>query len=922
MSGLLSAWPVASRAASETLTVTGPATYTPCVPVTLSGTSRSPSPHLQLNNGRYSSYIPVTNGRWTWTFPASEWANKGVADVVTITDTFTGASVTHKMLPNPAPPDTFPAGIVFVLDRSGPPDVTLKVGNSVATVYGKKGGAAVPIQSITEGTGTFVSKGAQYLNLAKPALPGTYPLSVHLTTGDIINLAIYIPQPVKTSGVVFKPIIPITTNMPPGLPIGTLKIDTDRYPVWAYTSDPQIEIIGISTPSEPLIVRNLSLSKPGPHPFTVIVSQHDGTYAEFPLSLNVAPAASLAPTAINPNIAGGLTNSVRITPVGSTIAQPTVSGMSGPVTWALLQEADNRMAIDAKTGRVTVARRLCHYSTTSTGDGAMHFGREPVTLFATDGTHCCTLQTTVPIALAGANKVYRVGKRTNGREFQTIDDALNHWAANRERDGGENATIYVDYGIYTNDVDGPGKNPGMGYTRYITDSLRIIGVPDPATGKPPVINWIPGRANMSNGKAPFDIYGGDFYIEGFWISGLRATASGSASSHSFIKPFFGEGVSESITVNKCIVVDCDMGGPCGGNVGTRFQVLNSVYGWNAEGSGYSHLIYPGDPGASYLRLENCLFRSPSNSHMLKLRTWKAVLINNRVICANDGSQQDCLQMANCGELISKGNYYSFGPEAVNVFCVRYGDESYTPRDFHRATFTDDTFVNLAPESGYYTMGHNAPQILLGNYSRTSPVLPVTPGPASRIQFVNCRQYGFEHLVAPTADTVSQIDTSGLTKLTTCPPPDFTSPAYHNAQLTDLPLGPPWWPGNWASNVVTGGGDQRQIPKPDMPMFSYPSAPLDPQGRHKEELFMASAKEGDLLCKLTSTNGYRGMTLTGTAGPSGWIAKPDPRFRIDGLSIVRSGSAPFAVNVPIVLGVTLTPMGGTAPFGKLIRLHPV
>lgn len=605
-----------------------------------------------------------------------------------------------------------------------------------------------PVLTMTD-YGPFSNAHGNYLYTGPivPA-PGTYTITGTLTSSNqppvSLSLDIYVPFAFPPTDAAISYDIPVTTNMPEGSLIGTVTTKTGAMNWVPFASDSAYQVIvpglvGVG-PSAGLDTRRIATKgslAAGTYPISVVVMEGTKTYTRTD-TLTVASATVLPSTNIAFTPAAGITN--RTAP-GSVLGTPTVTGMNPTLTrWWIIQDRGYRFRIDPITGAITNDAYLA----------ANYGGGENFTLCAGDGTYICTTPVFYPVS-APAGPVLEVGP---GKTYSTIQDAYNVFNAAATTTYA-NATIKIYYGTYLDDMTGSSTSG-----QACNGPLTVVGVPDPVTGKLPLITYTLPRTTLyfKVPKGVFTSGGYDLTVSNLEIANVRQ--NNGFVNHQFSNAFrAGDTPSRqnasSIFVSNCILHDIDTVVQ-GGDFGCRWYIENCVSAYNSEGVGLSHHLYP---EGTYVSVKNTLFFGGSQGHVLKSRADRVEADGLIIIPGVEGCHNSPLDFPNGGNVRITNSKIWIGPNSTNGAgaLFEYGEEyaSYNPYSTNptqwefalgsHVLLDSNAFYNLVPATAtYYPSGHNKPYGP-ANFADTSDrAISTNRGPTD-FQVNNCIFAGFNSL---------------------------------------------------------------------------------------------------------------------------------------------------------------------------------
>ena len=264
-------------------------------------------------------------------------------------------------------------------------------------------------------------------------------------------------------------------------------------------------------------------------------------------------------------------------------------------------------------------------------------------------------------------KILKVGK---DKEFKSIREAA---AA-----ATNNCIVEVDAGIYAGDV-----------ARWTQDNLiiRTVGgeVILDAAGK-----------NMS-GMATWVVSGGTICVDGFTFKNSKVPdKNGAGIRHS--KGF--------LTVRNCRFLNNENGILTSNDGVSTLTVLNSEFGYNGAGDGFSHNIYVGE--IAEFKVSGSWFHHAIEGHLIKTRAKISRIEYNLIADGNDEQSTASYEIdfASGGIGIVMGNIIQQSHNSRNPIIISYAKESKVPWTENELYVSHNTIVNNRPNTSLVI---NAPE---------------------------------------------------------------------------------------------------------------------------------------------------------------------------------------------------------------------
>ena len=457
----------------------------------------------------------------------------------------------------------------------------------------------------------------------------------------------------------------------------------------------------------------------GAHTFTARVS-NGATSADATFSFTVAHGQVLPASNMTMVVPTGLTNAAY----GTVVGTPTVTGMSGPVTWTL-DNADNKYASayivegtltplplwlqDTSTGRITAARQI----PARTHD---------LIVTASDGLNRCTRTFQVTAAWHQGPELW-VGRGMAaahpGKGYEHWSDVLPIISPEAERLP-DNMMGYVIHVAWDSDPDyyacdnanGLGGHSQNYQVRHgIVGPGTIIGVPGP-NGEKPRMGGFVGSAGGGvdvSGKAFMTFANGDNRVSGLEVSFVTGTdmytydAGGMAvinNEKGVTGVRKGGDTYGDFYVDGCYIHDCNDDIHTGGRPGNDY-IRNNVLGNGGTayvGSGATHNLYAAE--SSYIEFSGNLTYRTMNGHTLKMRSLRGLIENNRMFDGEMGSSSAVIDIPMGGEYVIRNNVIHKGPNAQNDSALQLIADGWQGRP-HVFDIHDNTFIIQVPGGNHF-----------------------------------------------------------------------------------------------------------------------------------------------------------------------------------------------------------------------------
>ena len=274
-------------------------------------------------------------------------------------------------------------------------------------------------------------------------------------------------------------------------------------------------------------------------------------------------------------------------------------------------------------------------------------------------------------------KVLKVGK---DKEFKTIGEAS--VAATN------NCIVEVDAGIYTGDV-----------AQWVQDSLVIRAI-----GGEVVLD---AAGKSMKEMAIWVINGGTIYIEGFTFRNCTVRdKNGAGIRHS--KGF--------VTVKSCRFLNNENGVLTSNDGVSTLMVLNSEFGYNGAGDGYSHNIYVGKIAG--FEVSGSWFHHVDEGHLIKTRAKISKIKYNLIADGNDEQSLASYEIdfASGGVGVVVGNIIQQSRNTRNPTIISYSREADRPWTENELYVSYNTIINNRSNSELIINAPETPVMYQGAFN--------------------------------------------------------------------------------------------------------------------------------------------------------------------------------------------------------------
>jgi hypothetical protein len=279
---------------------------------------------------------------------------------------------------------------------------------------------------------------------------------------------------------------------------------------------------------------------------------------------------------------------------------------------------------------------------------------------------CLPLLVLVTLPLAGATEVpahsgpvMRVGP---ARLITSISQA-----ARLAYDG---AVVEVDAGDYAGDV-----------AVWTQDRLTLKAV----GGRVRLV----ANGSAAEGKAIWVVRGGKVTMDGFDFTGARVADRNGAG----VRLEAGK-----LRVRNCTFIGNENGILTSNNAQVELEIVDSEFGHNGFGDGYSHNLYAG--AIARLSVRGSYFHHANTGHLLKSRAAVNDIRYNRFADGLGGRASYELEFANGGVAYVVGNVIEQGELTENPHLISYAAEGYRwPRN--ALYLVHNTLMNRKPVGGIF-----------------------------------------------------------------------------------------------------------------------------------------------------------------------------------------------------------------------------
>ena len=250
--------------------------------------------------------------------------------------------------------------------------------------------------------------------------------------------------------------------------------------------------------------------------------------------------------------------------------------------------------------------------------------------------------------------VLKVGRN---KEFTTINAAS--LAAT------DSCIIEIDAGTYSGDV-----------ARWTQDNLILRAV---------------------GGEVVLDAAGKNFGDMGIWVvNGGNVYVEGITFRNAKVRDRNGAGirlVKGFLTVKNCRFLFNETGILTSNDGVSTLNVLNSEFGYNSAGDGFSHNIYVGK--MAYFSVSGSWFHHEDEGHLIKTRAKVSLITYNLIADGNDASSRASYEIdfASGGICVVVGNIIQQSKNSRNSTIISYSNESDRPWDINELYVSYNTIIN-------------------------------------------------------------------------------------------------------------------------------------------------------------------------------------------------------------------------------------
>jgi len=244
-------------------------------------------------------------------------------------------------------------------------------------------------------------------------------------------------------------------------------------------------------------------------------------------------------------------------------------------------------------------------------------------------------------------------------------------AASTARDGD---TVEIDPGDYVGDV--AIWNQSDLTIRAAGQRVRLVAGGASAQGK---AIWVVHSARR----------GGRITVEGIDFVGARVPDRNGAGIR------FEQG---HLVLRDCLFHGNQNGVLTGDDPDSVLEVLQSEFGYNGAGDGFTHQLYVGR--IAQLRVEGSWFHHGHVGHLIKSRAKRSRIVSNRLTDEPGGRASYELEFPNGGDAVVLGNLVQQSDSSANSVMVSFGSEGLTwPQSRLHLAF--NTLVNDLPGGGTF-----------------------------------------------------------------------------------------------------------------------------------------------------------------------------------------------------------------------------
>ena len=509
-----------------------------------------------------------------------------------------------------------------------------------------------------------------------PVPVGIYPLtltSASATETLTSTVTITVPAPPAVSPMMFQP-LPVSSTAPPGVLLGrALATTPTNGRAWSL-SGPDAPLFAIDRDTGDVSVA-ATLSVGTKH--VTLTCTDKAVSGSLSVAIPVAqgvllPSANMT-MAVNP----ALDNAALTQSVG----MPAVSGMSGPVRWALNFLEFTKgiygpilplFQINNATGAITAPTTLSASTPYQ------------LVVIATDGVRSCTRTFTVPVAAKAGPTLY-VGQGMAaahpGAGFEHLSDVMPLFRAqNLGANAGATVLVYEnsDRNYYANDN---ANSPNVGLFGPVT--FRGVS----ARGARVRVGGVEGSPNGGidpSFKGFFVLATGDVTIDNFEISYVAGPDGTSGASIAGIRK--NADCCGDLTVTNCDIHDCPDGVLTGSGPSRVFLRNTRLANTGTVFNPSTHGAYIG--ACVELVVDNCLSLNTNSGHNIKTRARRGTITNSRFYDGERGSASCQIDIPQGGIYTVNACRFHHGPNATNPHSVQFAaEEIFYPLDLRTNSLT-------------------------------------------------------------------------------------------------------------------------------------------------------------------------------------------------------------------------------------------
>lgn len=290
----------------------------------------------------------------------------------------------------------------------------------------------------------------------------------------------------------------------------------------------------------------------------------------------------------------------------------------------------------------------------------------------------------------------------------------------------------------------------------------------------------------AEGKALWVIRGADITVENIEFTGARVAHRNGAGIR------FEQG---KLTVRNCRFIDNENGiltasGPL------QLTVIDSEFGHNGHGDGYSHHLYAGD--IDRLEVTGSYFHHGRVGHLIKSRAKHSRILYNRLSDEAGGRASYEIDLPNGGQALVAGNIIEQSADTENPTLVSFGVEGYR----HPGSMLElhhNTWINNRASGGRALLvAPGEGRVIAMNNVFIGPYTDIPPSPHPQVEHINSVVAEAKDVVALKRLDLRPIKGRGLTRNTPVNPAtrglDFMLTKEYDHPASTRSIAPPLLPG--------------------------------------------------------------------------------------------------------------------------------